>query len=137
MRKSELEDIHRLQLIQIRTSLERAGWEGRKTNLLFEEGGWVPYEAVFDYYGSTSFLIVLYKAEEEAIELLIEDPVGRLNFLLFPGKAFDGVLTTLIAHQNTLTCNHYKDFISIMLSLIPNGVFVFQNEQQLQLVAHS
>lgn len=137
MRKSELDAIHRWQLLQLQLYLQTAGWEGRKTNLLFEQGLWVPDEAAFDYYGASCFLTVLYKAEEEAVELLIEDPIGRLNFLLFPGKAFEGVLNTLVAHQNTLTCDHYKDFIGIMLSLIPDGVFVFQNEQRLQLVAHS
>ncbi|MDJ1505342.1 hypothetical protein [Xanthocytophaga agilis] len=134
MRKSELEVLHRWQLAQVSLHLEKAGWEGRKTNLLLESGWWVPYEAVFDYYAHSSFLIVLYNAEEEAIELLIEDQIGRINFIFFPGVWFEQILTTIVAYQQQLSCDCYKEFIRVILLLIPDGVYVYQNEQRLRLM---
>ncbi len=133
---SQLNAIHRSQRAELKYRLEEAGWDGRKSNTLFEQGRWVPDEAVYDFYGDKAFLSVLYNAEEKTIELVIEDLVGRLNFVFCPGDFFSQLLEEIIDVQYELSCLQYIGFIRRMILMLPD-VFVYQREQRLRLVLNS
>jgi hypothetical protein len=102
MRKKELSPEQLAQRETIIQTLADASWIGHPMNEFFEQGLWVDYEAIMDYTNTQARLSLLYNAENNKLELLV-DETWRYIFVIEFEAHLEQVLEILIAQQDRLT----------------------------------
>lgn len=128
MRKSELST---QQLAQRATFLQRlgaAGWMGQALNAAFERGLWVDYEATMDYTNARARLSLLYSAEDESLELLLDEDWRYIVVIAF-GAHFEQVLDLIIAEQDRLSAETLTALLQRLLDLGLAEVYLYSDER--------
>jgi hypothetical protein len=117
---------HREFIVQ---TLSAAGWTSRKSNGLFEQGWWLPEEAVLDYENAQAELIVMYNAEGHNLELLIDQRGWRYDFVIAFGERLVEVLETLIVVQDRLAFETVGREVATLLDLCPDGLVLYSEAE--------
>lgn len=128
MKASELSLKQQAQRATVIQTLTAAGWTGRPLNDLFERGFWVDCEATLDYVNAQAQLVLLYDAENQRLELLL-DQEYRLDFVIVFGKRLPQVLAAIVAFQDRITHENVSQEITTLLQICPSGVFIYSEDR--------
>ncbi|WP_445633913.1 hypothetical protein NSTC745_05650 [Nostoc sp. DSM 114161] len=121
------------KIVLIGKKLLSAGWASRKTNDLFRKGLWLPQEAIFDYTNSSTHIIILYCAEKEKVDLILEDDTGRLNFVVCVENLLENLLSYIVLNQEEISTLNYREFITYIVKTYPQKTFLFKDNQMYRL----
>jgi hypothetical protein len=124
MRLTELSPRQRDQRATVLQTLTAAGWTGHVQNDLFEQGFWLDSEATLDYENAQAHLSVMYSAEEQSIELLIDQDY-RLDFVIAFGERLPQVLEAIVAFQERLSFQNVAQEMASLLQICPSGLYIY------------
>lgn len=129
MRKKELSPEQLAQRETIIQTLADASWIGHPMNEFFEQGLWVDYEAIMDYTNTQARLSLLYNAENNKLELLV-DETWRYIFVIEFEAHLEQVLEILIAQQDRLTFKRLTEALQAILDVCPTGLYIYDNDMR-------
>jgi hypothetical protein len=132
MRKAEMTDNQLQNRTTIIEVLSHAGWIGRETNKLFEEGWWFDAEAVMDYQSNEVGLILQYCAEDNSIDFSINEGSKGLDFIIKIKDNLSEILSIIISFQESISLKNYKQYIRKILNT-GQMVYIILNDEPVEI----
>jgi len=130
MRLAELSSTQHAQRQAVIQTLSAAGWTGRPLNDLLEKGFWLDCEATLDYTNAQAQLVLMYSAENQTLELLVDQDY-RLDFVIQFGDRLPQVLKTIVAFRDRISLGTAGREMAALLQVCPSRVSIYSEDEGL------